>query len=159
MKARTLALLYISLLTTIIIGAAFTLSRAAAGEVGASVAWDPKNYLWLDNNFPEPWNAEIWLKGGHKAQIEINTTTIQLAGPYSPYATENAVHGPRLIAHFHGVQVGAALAASHQIPDHMGIFIPGTYRVYLEITGYLKPEYGGTLFRGDGVIVVTIPNP
>jgi len=153
MKTNKLTLLSLALLTTLILGVAFMVSQAQT-EVKANVAWDPK-YLTYDTTPPEPYNAEVWLTGGHKAQTEINATTILLEGLYSPSGTPyNAIHGPRLIIPFAGADVKAAIFL--KLPSHMGILTPGTYRIPLEITGKL---YTGETFRGDGVIVVTVPNP
>jgi len=153
MKPNKLALIYLGILAIIILGATFTMSMATT-EVGANVAWDPRTYSW-DGTPPDPWNAEVWLKGGHKAQTEIDPATILLEGLYSPSAPPyNATHGPRLIIPFLGENVKAAIFA--KLPSHMGTLIPGTYRISLEITGKL---YTGETFRGDGTIRVTVPNP
>lgn len=107
----------------------------------------PKTYT-LDTTPPQPWNAEIWLTGGHKRH-EIDTTTILLEGVYTwklpPYP---AIHGPRLIVPFDGNDVLAAALA--KLP-HLA---PGTYRIPLEITGKL---FDGTPFRGSDTIRLTVP--
>jgi hypothetical protein len=153
MKTRTLIPIYIGILAIAIIGASLVISRAAT-TIGANVAWDPKSYTY-DNPPPNPWNAEVWLKGGHKAQTEIDKSTIKLEGLYSPSATPyNALHGPKLVVPFLGNDVKAAIYA--KLPGHMGVLTPGIYRLQLVITGKLLT---GEDFMGDGVVTVTVLPP
>lgn len=150
MKPKTLALISLILLVAII--GTGTFAALSAPDVKANVKWDPKSYTW--DGVPPPWNAEISLTGGHKRH-EIDTSTILLEGTYSPGTPYNATHGPRLILPFDGLDVKAAIEP--YLPWHMGVVMPGRYRIELEITGNLLPEYGGELFRGTGVITVTVP--
>jgi len=162
MKTRTLTLISITLLATLVLGATFTLTQAQK-PVGAGVKWDPKYYTWDTVPPPDPWTAAVSTHGGHKAQTEINVTTVLLEGLYSPgcvkypsdpnYAPSPALHGPALNIPFDGWDVKAAIEP--KLPGHMGILIPGTYRISLTITGKL---YSGETFSGDGVVVVTVPN-
>jgi hypothetical protein len=151
MKTRRLTLISIALLATLLMGASIIIVLSQT-EVGANVRWDPRTYTY-DVTPPTAWNAQIWLKQGHKAQIEIDPTTILLEGVYEPIyeLIHNATHGPRLIVPFSGSDVKAALDS--KLPIHMGILPPGRYRISLEITGQL---YTGETFRGSGVIVVTV---
>lgn len=154
MKRWKLTLTSLTLLATLLIGAGIIMVLSPT-EVGANVKWDPRTYTW-DGTVPALWNAQVWLKQGHKAQTEIDHTTIRLEDIYEPIYDEiyNATHGPRLIIPFDGDDVKAALLS--KLPAHMGILIPGRYRIPLEITGKL---YTGETFRGSGVIVVTVLEP
>lgn len=149
MKLGKLGFVYLTILITIL-GANVILALSQGDEVKANVAWDPKSYS-ADEPFPHPWNAEIWLTGGHKRD-EIDTTTILLEGTYTPIgAPYAAVHGPRLIVPFLGSDVYEALLS--KLPHTE----PGKHRIGLEITGELLD---GTPFRGTGYIHLTIPeNP
>ena len=152
MKPRKLTLISITLLATLLIGAGAILVTSQK-PVGANVAWKPKYFEW-DGTPAGTINAEVWLKGGHKAQKEIDPATILLEGMYSPSApTYPKVHGPRLVVPFSGLDVKAALEP--KLP-HME---PGAkFRIKLKISGYLLPEYGELYFEGYGVITVTIPS-
>ena len=157
MKPKKLALISLTLLAILLVGAGVILALSAA-EIKANVRWDPKGYTFGDG-VPEQWNAEIWLTGGHKAQTEINHTTIRLHDSgvtYEPIYEQitNSTHGPRLIVPFSGTDVWAALDS--KLPYHMGVLEPGRYRVSLVINGSLK--YTGEEFRGSGVIVYTLPD-
>jgi hypothetical protein len=153
MKSHIPTLISIALLATLVIGIVFTQTMAPADVLAINVAFDPKNYEW--NGTPPPWNAEIWRQ---KVQDTADYSTIRLEGTYSPIATPYpALHGPRLIVTFNGEDVKTALFM--KLPSHMGILEPGTYKVKLTVSGYLKPEYGGTPFEGDGTIVVTVLPP
>jgi len=155
MKARTPTLISIAILTTLIMGAIFLQSMAQTTALPINVVFDPKSYTW--DGLPSPtWNAEIWRQ---KVQDRADYSTIKLENTYSPSATPYpALHGPRLIVPFNGEDVKAALAAKIPI-DHMGIMVPGTYKVYLLVSGNLKAEFGGTAFEGTGLLTVTVPPP
>ena len=153
MKPKTLTLISLVLLATILAGTG-ALIALSANTVKANVKWDPKSWDW-DGVPPNPWNAELALTGGHKVE-ELNTTTILLEGLYSPSApVYPAPHGPKVMVPFSGWDIKAAIAP--KLPEHMGIFIPGRYRVELEVSGYLLPEYGEEAFRGISIITVTVP--
>jgi hypothetical protein len=155
MNTKRISIITLTIFAALIIGTAAILSQAPA-TLGANVAWDPKT--WTFDSPPDPWNSEVSLKGGHKAQTEIDPATILLESTYSPSGTPtNATHGPRLIVPFAGMDVKSALAS--KIPQHMGVLIPGTYRIQLVISGYLKPAYGSLPWSGDGVITVTVLPP
>jgi hypothetical protein len=152
MKTRGLTLLTVALLSTLLLGAGALLVLTAQEVIGANVAWDPKTYTW-NGIPPDPWNAEVWLKKGHKAQEEIVPESIRLEDIYTPEAPPYPkVHGPRLVIPFDGYDVRAAILP--KLPTHMGLLVPGTYRIKLKITGSL---IGGELFEGYGVIRVTVP--
>jgi len=141
-------LIGLMMLTTILLSAGAILVFSQGDEVRANVAWDPSSYS-TDQPLPDPWNAEIWLTGGH-TRDEIDTTTILLEGMYTPSADPYpAVHGPRLIVPFAGSDVYEALLS--KLPHTE----PGRYRIALEITGNL---YDGTPFRGSGTIRLEITN-
>lgn len=152
MKTNKSTLIYLTLLVTLIAGATLTPLQAGL-EIKANVTWDPKNYTW--DGPPNPWYAEVWLTAGYKAQTDINHTTILLEGLYPPSAPPfNATHAPRLIIPFNGIDVKNLLYLKI---SHEGILVPGRYRVGLAIIGNLTSTYGGLPFRGEGVIVVTVP--
>jgi hypothetical protein len=153
MKSRTLILASIALLTTLIVGATFVQSKAQT-TLPINVVFDPKSYTW--DGLPSPeWYAEIWRQ---KVQERADYGSIRLEGIYAPVATPYpALHGPRLIVPFSGEDVKQALV--DQLPTHMGVLIPGTYKVSLTVSGNLKAEFGGTAFEGDGTITVTVPTP
>ena len=152
MKPKKLTLISITLLAILLVGAGIILALSAS-EIKANVKWIPKGYT-LDGTVPDPWNAEIQLTGGHKAQTEINASTILLEGLYSPSsAAYNTTHGPKIIVPFSGNNVKAAVDS--KLPYHMGIVAPGRYRISLEINGTL---YTGEEFRGSGTITVTVPD-
>ena len=153
MKLQKLTLVYVILLATILVstGAIIALS---APDIKANVKWVPKTYTW-DNLPPDPWSAEVALTGGHKAD-EIDGTTIWLEGMYLPSGPlYPAPHGPKVMVPFDGWDVKAAIEP--KLPWHMGIVMPGRYRIELEITGNTLPEYGGLPFRGIGTITITVP--
>lgn len=149
MKLGKPTLIYLIILITML-GASTVLVLPKGSEVKAKVKWRPKKYL-LDAPVPYPWNAEIWLTGGHKRD-EIDIATIRLEGTYSPSDTPTpAVHGPRLIVPFDGEVVRDLLLV--KLPH----IAPEKYRIPLEITGLLQD---GTSFRGTGYIHLTVPeNP
>jgi len=152
MKPKRLTLISLILLGTILAstGAIIALS---ANEIKAKVKWLPKSWGW-DGTPPSPWDAELSLPSYTPDQID--TTTILLEGTHSPSATPYpSGHGPKMIVPFNGWDVKAAIAT--KLPEHMGIFIPGRYRIELELSGYLLPAYGEEPFRGIGIITVTVP--
>jgi hypothetical protein len=152
LKPKKLTLISLVLLATILTGTGAIIALSAS-DIKAKVKWDPKSYLW-DNSPPAPWNAEVQLPSYTPDQID--AATILLEGMYSPSATPYpAPHGPKLWVPFDGWDVKAAIEP--KLPWHMGIVMPGRYKIELEITGSLLPEYGGEIFRGTGTIHVIIP--
>lgn len=153
MKSRTLAVMSMAILATMIVGAIFVQSMAQT-TLTINVVFDPKSYTW--DGLPSPeWNAEIWRQ---KVQDRADYSTIRLEGTYAPVATPTAaLHGPRLVVPFSGEDV--KLALFNKMPSHMGVLIPGTYKVSLIVSGNLKAEFGGTAFQGDGLITVTVLPP
>jgi hypothetical protein len=153
MKPKKLTLISLVLLATILAGTGAIIALSAT-DIKANIKWLPKSYLW-DNSPPDPWLAELQLTGGHHVD-EINASTILLEGLYSPSgALYPAPHGPKVMVPFDGSDVKAAI--DPKLPWHMGVLMPGKYRIDLEITGNLQIAYGGDSFRGTGVITVTIP--
>jgi len=150
MKPLKLTLISLALLTIILVGASVIIVLSQK-PVGAGIKWDPKGYTW-DASTPPTWNAAISLRGGHKAQTELDVSSLMLEGLFSPSGPgTNATHGPKLDVPFSGADVKAALY--QHLPGHMGMLMPGRYRVYLTITGTL---YTGEAVEGSGVIVVTV---
>ena len=150
MKTSKLLLVSASILAALMLGVVF-LQVPAQSALTINVAWNPKSYMWSDLP-PNPFNAELWRQ---KVQTTLDPSTILLEGLYSPSAPAyNATHGPRLVVPFNGADVKAALYA--KLPTHMGMLIPGTYKIQLVITGQL---YTGETVQGDGPITVTVPSP
>ncbi len=151
MKPKRLTLISLALLA-ILLTSAIVILTLSEPAIKANVKWDPKSYLW-DGEPPDPWNAVIALTGGHKLN-EINTTTIRLEGTYptdgDPYPLRN-----KLIVPFDGYDVKAALDS--KLPYHMGVVIPGRYRIGLIINGTLLSTQEE--FRGTGIITVTVSSP
>jgi len=153
MKTKLLTLVLATGLLAII-GAAFFQTMAQIPALPINVVFDPKGYTW-NGLPPSPWYAEIWRQ---KVQDKADYSSIKLEGIYLPSATPYpALHGPRLIIPFNGEDIRVALYP--KLPTHMGILVPGTYKVSLIVSGALKPEFGGTPFEGDGIITVTILPP
>jgi len=146
MKTRTLTLLSLSLLATLLIGA-FALNVYSAKELKLKVKWKPASFTG-DTWFPNPWLTEIYFAPPRPIN-QIDPSTILLEGLYSPSgATYPHPLKDRLVVPFYGGDVVTALVTK---APHMS---PGTYIVFLEITGKL---YDGQGFRGVGSINMTIP--
>lgn len=142
---------WVLLLSGILLLAYATAVVSATKEFKADVVWDP-GFFELDMATPEPWNARVSLQGqGHDARVLIDPATIKLEGTYSPCAPPYpATWGPVLIVPFSGSQVLVTLYS--KLEDvYTG---PGIYDIPLEVTGNLKPEYGGNAFQGTGIITV-----
>jgi hypothetical protein len=151
MKTRTLTLLSVALLSVLVLGAGGLLTLLGQEVLKINVAWDPRSYTW-DIVAPEPWNAGIWR---HKVKERYINSTLE--DKYEPFEVTPAVHGPRLILSFHGEEVKACIY--EKLPKHMGVLIPGRYRIKLKISGWLMLEGVPTPFEGYGVIRVTVPEP
>jgi hypothetical protein len=152
MKPKRLAIISLALLATMILGTSAIIALSAA-DIKANVKWYPRSYTF-DNPPPDPWVAQLLLTGGHRVG-EIDEATILLEGMYPPSGPMYpAPHGPKVMVPFGGLDVKAAIEP--KLPWHMGIVMPGKYRIELEITGNLLPEYGEEPFRGTGVITVTV---
>jgi len=119
----------------------------------ANVIWNP-DHCHLDAPTPNPWNAEVSLKD-RDARVVIDPATIKLEDTYSPSAPPYpATWGPVLIVPFCESHVLVTLYSKLE-DECTG---PGIYDIPLEVTGNLKPEYGGNLFRGMGIITVYVPS-
>jgi hypothetical protein len=152
MKPKRLAILSLALLATMILGTGAIIALSA-NDIKANVKWYPRSYTF-DNPPPDPWLAQLQLVAGHHYS-EVDEATILLDGMYSPSgAMYPAPHGPKAMVPFDGLDV--KLAIEPKLPWHMGVVMPGKYRIDLEITGNLLPEYGEEPFRGTGVITVTV---
>jgi hypothetical protein len=150
MKTRTITILSLAIVATLVIGAFAIDAFAAPKELKLKVKWKPATYT-SDTWFPDPWLAEIFL-APPKPLNQIDPLTLLLENTYSPsaatYPTEKG--NDRLVVPFYGGDVLTALLTK---APHMS---PGTYFIYLEITGKL---YNGQAFRGSGPINMTIPEP
>jgi len=146
MKSKTLTLISLTILATLLLGA-FALNAFSAKELKLKAKWKPAAYT-TDSWAPDPWLAEIYFAPPRPVE-EINPSTILLEGMYSP--STPPYHHPireRLVVPFYGWDVVAALYTK---APHM---TPGTYMVWLEITGNLNT---GEFFSGSGCINMTIP--
>ncbi len=156
MKTRKLTLLLLTLLATLLIGAAVINVLWAPKTLKLKVQWKPVDYV-LDNPIPDPWNAEIWFVGGEYEFDEIDPASLLLEGVYEPesdpYESETR---PRLVVPFDGYDVLDIVLLK---AGHMSV---GEYRVWLEITGEVvdKKTQQRTPFEGKGGITLIIPeNP
>ena len=152
MKPKTLTLISITILASLLIGA-FAFNAFGAKDLKLKVKWRPVAYT-LGNPVPDPWDAEIFFAPLLDLN-EIDTSTILLEGLYSPSGTPTILETspPRMSVPFNGNDVIRAVLGKL---DHME---PGyTYHISLTITGNLKPEYGGNRFSGDGAINLVVPD-
>jgi hypothetical protein len=152
MKPKTLTLISLAILASLLIGA-FAFDAFGAKELKLKVKWRPVAYT-LGDPVPDPWDAEIFF-APLRDLSEIDTSTILLEGLYSPSGTSTILGSspPRMSVPFNGNDVIRAVLSK---ADHME---PGyTYHISLTITGNLKPEYGGNPFSGDGAINLVVPD-
>lgn len=152
MKPKTLTLISLAILASLLIGA-FAFDAFGAKELKLKVKWRPVAYT-LGDPVPDPWDAEIFF-APLRDLSEIDTSTILLEGMYSPSGTPTILGSspPRMSVPFNGNDVIRAVLSK---ADHME---PGyTYHISLTITGNLKPEYGGNPFSGDGAINLVVPD-
>jgi len=148
MKTRTLTLLTLAILASLLLGAYTFNALSAPKELKLKAKWKPAAYL-INAPVPDPWKVEIYFAPPRPVQ-DINATTLRLEQTimwdeeHPPYMHTLK---DRLVVSYHGADVlGAALLKM----THTG---PGTYVVYLEITGKL---YDNTPFRGTGSITLVI---
>jgi hypothetical protein len=151
MKPKRLAIISLALLATMILGTSAIIALSAT-DIKANVKWYPKSYTF-DSPPPDPWAAQLQLVAGH-SYAEVDEATILLEGMYPPSGAIYPSVGPKVMVPFDGLDVKAAIEP--KLPWHMGIVMPGKYRIELEITGNLLPEYGEEPFRGASVITVTV---
>ena len=153
MKTTKLTVITMTILASLLIGAIAFNVLAPAKELKLKVKWRPVLYI-LGNPVPDPWNAEIFFAPVRNLN-EIDTSTLLLDGMYLPSGTPTilATSPPRMSVPFDGNDVIRAVLSK------MGHMAPGyTYHITLTISGYLKPEYGGNPFSGDGAINLYIPD-
>lgn len=152
MKIHPHSLVFVAILTTMTMSPVI-LQSMAAKTIHIYVRFDPMSYSW-DGGVPQYWNAEIWRQ---KVEERADYSSIKLEGVYTPAATPYLSSYGRLIVPFDGMDVKVALYV--KLPSEGGILVPGTYEVSLTVSGNLKPEFGGTPFNGDDLIMVTILPP
>jgi hypothetical protein len=152
MKLNKIAVISAAILVTLLAGAIAFNTFGAVKDLKLKVKWRPVTYT-LGNPVPDPWNAEIFFAPIRDLN-EIDTSTLLLEGMYTPSGTPTLMTSspPRMSVPFDGDDVLRALMSKM---SHMG---PGTYQVFLEISGNLKPEYGGTPFSGIGGIDLIVPD-
>jgi hypothetical protein len=152
MKISKITFIAMAILATILIGAIAFNVLAPAQEFKLKVKWRPVSYT-LGNPLPDPWYAEIFFAPLRDLN-QIDTSTLLLEGMYTPSGTPTILNSspPRMSIPFNGNDV-IRVALSK-----MGHMAPGyTYHISLRISGYLKAEYGGNPFSGDGAINLVIP--
>ncbi len=156
MKARTVTLLSLTIIATLLLS---TITLVMVSSVPAAlktkVWWSPKNYT-LDNPVPDPWQAVLFGVGGVLVPVtEIDPATILLEGMFSPLGPPNepylTFYDMYLVVSFDGYDVLTAilLKAGHLI-------VGENNKVDLEITGQ---TYEGTPFSGTGKIQMYVPDP
>jgi len=152
MKLNKIAIVSAAILVTLLIGIFAFNALAPAKDLKLKVKWRPVTYT-LGNPVPPTWNAEIFFAPVRNLN-EIDTSTLRLEGIYPPSGTPTilSTSPPRMRVPFDGNDVLRALLGK---VSHMA---PGTYQIFLEITGNLKPEYGGTAFSGSGGINLVVPD-
>jgi len=147
MKTRTLTILSLTILASLLLGAVAFTVLSAPQELKLKVKWRPVNYVF-GNAPPDPWIAEVYFAPLRPVD-EIDPSTIRLEGTYTPSGpTYEVGTPPRLAIPFNGNEVLRALLIK---APHMA---PGEYRILLEITGALDD---GTPFRGSGGINLIVP--
>ena len=152
MKTAKIIVITAAILATLLIGAIAFNVLAPAGQLKLKVKWRPVSYT-LGNPLPDPWYAEIFFSPLRDLN-QIDTSTLLLEGMYAPSGTPTIMNSspPRMSVPFDGNDVIRAVLSK------MGHMAPGyTYHISLTISGYLKAEYGGNLFSGDGAINLVIP--
>jgi len=153
MKLNKIAIIAAAILVTMLVGAFAFNALAPAKELKLKVKWRPPTYT-IGNPLPDPWNAEIFFAPIRDLN-EIDITTLKLEDGSTPIGTPYLLSGnpPRMAVPFDGDDVINALLSK---TTHLA---PGTYQIYLGVTGNLKPEYGGTAFSGSGPIDLIVPEP
>ncbi|HKZ93490.1 MAG TPA: hypothetical protein VJ249_02760 [Candidatus Bathyarchaeia archaeon] len=152
MKLNRLALISAVALVALLAGAIAFNALAPPQELKLKVKWRPPNYM-LGNPAPDPWIAEIFFAPSRPLE-QIDPNTLLLEGIYSPSGTPYLLRSSpdRMAVPFDGDDVLRALLTK---APHLA---PGEYRILLQITGNLKPEYGATPFSGDGGINLIVPD-
>ena len=147
MKTRTLALLSLGIITLLVLGTLASNVFSPPPNLKLKTKWKPATYT-LDNGPPNPWLTEIYF-APPRPLTEVDPSTLLLEGIYSPSAPVY-MHPlkDRLVVPWNGYDVITALLTK---VGHMG---PGTYVIFLEITGKL---YSGQAFSGQGSITLVIP--
>lgn len=147
MKTRRLALLSITILASLLLGAFAVTVLSAPPTLKLKVKWKPASYT-LDSTAPNPWNAEIYF-APPRPLSDVDTTSLLLEGQYSPSAPPY-MHPlkDRIIVPFIGDDVVLALLS--KLPH----YAPGQFIIFLEISGRLKD---GRAFKGSGSITLTLP--
>ena len=153
MKLNRMLVISAAILVTLLVGAFALNALAPAKDLKLKVKWRPPTYT-LGTPLPTTWIAEIFFAPIRDLN-EIDTTTLKLEYTYTPSATPYLISGnpPRLAVPFHGYDVINAIMSE---TTHM---TPGTYQIWLTISGNLKAEYGGNPFSGEGAINLVVPDP
>ena len=152
MKLNKIVIISAAILVTLLAGAIAFNVLAPPQDLKLKAKWRPVTYT-LGNPVPHPWRAEIFFAPLRDLN-QIDTSTLLLEGIYTPSGTPTLMQSspPRMSVPFDGDDVLRALLSKM---GHMG---PGIYHIYLEISGNLKAEYGGTPFSGSGAIDLVVPD-
>jgi len=148
MKARTLTLLSLAILASLLLGAYTFNALSAPPYLKLKTKWKPAMFL-LNGPAPDPWKVEIYFAPPRPVtDIDINSLRLE-ANIMWEEANPPYLHPlkDRLVVNYHGDDVLYAILLKM---THTG---PGQYEIFLEITGNLND---GTPFRGQGSITVVI---
>ena len=149
MKARTITLLSITLLTLMLIGAIVVEVGSAPPRVRVKGKFYPRTWT---TGLPDPWICELGF-APKRSVDELNLSTICINGvPISgfdeaPYDRKN-----RAVLPFRGWDVMAAIM-SQIMPGHMTP-TSGAHLVTLEVTGELNDEAHTPFSTGGSSVVV-----
>jgi len=146
MKAKKLTTISLTILAVMLLGAFVLNAFSAPPELKLKVKWKPAAYI-IDNPVPNPWKAEIYF-APPRPVTDIDPSSLLLEDVYSP--SEPPYLHPlkdRLVVPFLGGQVYTAAMIK------IGHISPGSYIVYLEISGRLND---GRSFRGKGSLNITM---
>ena len=153
MKTRKLTLIYLTLIATLVLGI-FAVEVLSGPKKARVKGWFyPRTYT-LGTPLPDTW--DVWLKFAPPRSVdEIDTETIRLEDRYEPCKPYPYDLKNRVVVPFKAKDV---LRAAIEKLVHDGFLLPGSYLVYLEVTGLLKD---GTPFSTgmSSVIVLYVPEP
>jgi hypothetical protein len=153
MKTKTLTLISIAIITTLVLGTVILNAFSAPPRVRAKAYWKPNTYDTI-NQIPDPWNVWLHFASSSVDASQLNASSILLEGVYhcvsDPYDLPNK-QGSWIVVSFNGYDVFAAARAK------IGHMTPGqSYMVFLAVTGALKD---GTPFDtgSSGAIIIWDP--
>jgi hypothetical protein len=153
MKTRTLTLLSVSLLATLMIGAFVLNAYSGPPRLRAKAYWKPNTYD-TTNLPPDTWNVWLHFASSSVDASQLDASSILLEGLYSPISAPYDLpnkQGSWIVVPFNGYDV---LAAAITKAGHMTV--GESYLVFLEVTGQ---TIDGTPFNtgSSGAIVIFDP--